>query len=188
MVANPLSESRSVTVENQPRDLDPTDRVSHGDAAGKRRPVPPLDEEGERGVTGCLLDPGAPPLQQSAVGRRPRAGTDAQAEPSSKIVELASPHRPTEWPAERGTHPGSPAPEHAARSLGLVDDGDQLEVRLAERYDPVGRAPARVTAALDRREAVPRFDLLGSRRQIGYRDQYVVELQTMSVLRGRDVR
>jgi hypothetical protein len=35
-----------------------------------------------------------------------------------------------------------------------------------------------VTAALDRRQAVPRLDLAPGCREIGNRDQYVVELQS----------
>lgn len=71
-----------------------------------------------------------------------------------------------------------PAPERALRGLGLVDDRDQLEIGLAERHDPVGGAPAGVTAALDRRQAMPRLDLLRGCGKVGHRDQYVVELQS----------
>ncbi len=85
-------------------------------------------------------------------------------------------------PAERlgqlGVHPGNPAPERALRGFGLVDHRDQLEIGLAERHDPVGGAPAGVTAALDRSQAVPRFDLLRGCGKVGHRDQYVVELQS----------
>jgi hypothetical protein len=71
-----------------------------------------------------------------------------------------------------------PASERALRGLGLVDDRDQFEVGLTERHDPVGRAPAGVTAALDRSQAVPRFDPLRGCSKVGHREQYVVELQS----------
>ena len=71
-----------------------------------------------------------------------------------------------------------PASERALRGLGLVDDRHQLEVGLAERHYPVGRAPAGVTTALDRSEAVPHFDLLRGCGKVGHRDQYVVEFQS----------
>lgn len=73
-----------------------------------------------------------------------------------------------------------PASERALRGLGLVDDRDQLEVGPAERHDPVRRAPAGVTASLDRSEAVPRLDLLRRCSKIRHRDQYVVEFQGAS--------
>jgi hypothetical protein len=48
-------------------------------------------------------------------------------------------------------------PARALSGLDLVDDGDQFEVGNAERQDPVGRAPAWVTPALDRSgRAAPR--------------------------------
>src|SRR5215212_5849231 len=85
---------------------------------------------------------------------------------------------PAEQPGERGTRCRDPASERALRGLGLVDDRDQLEIGLTEWHDPVRRAPAGVTAALDRREAVSRFDLLRGCGKVGHRDQYVVELQS----------
>jgi hypothetical protein len=66
-------------------------------------------------------------------------------------------------------------PERALRGLGLADDRDQLEIGLTERHDPVRRAPAGMTAALDRSHAVSRFDLLRGCGKVGHRDQYVVE-------------
>jgi hypothetical protein len=64
------------------------------------------------------------------------------------------------------------------RGLGLVDDRYQLEIGLTEWHDPVRRAPAGVTAALGRSQAVSRFDLLRGCGEVGHRDQYVVELQS----------
>ena len=73
-------------------------------------------------------------------------------------------------------HCCNPAPERTLRSFGLVDDCDQLKVAVAERHDAVRRAPARVTTALGRYQAVPRFDLPRGCGQVSHRDQYVVEL------------
>src|SRR5215218_6313804 len=85
---------------------------------------------------------------------------------------------PAEQPGERGTRCRDPPSERALRGLGLVDDRDQLEVRLTEWHDPVRRAPTGVTAALDRRQAMSRFELLRGCGKVGHRDQYVVELQS----------
>src|SRR5688500_3976199 len=90
---------------------------------------------------------------------------------------------PAERPGERGMRCRDPASERALRGLGLVDDRHQLEIGLTERHNPVGRAPAGVTAALDRSEAVPHFDLLRGRGKVGHRDQYVVELQSYEASR-----
>lgn len=89
----------------------------------------------------------------------PRVGAHRQAEPAGDIVERVSADSPAERPGEGRMRIGDPAPKRALRGLGLVDDGDQLEIGLAERHDSVGRAPPGVTATLDRSEAVPRFDL-----------------------------
>src|SRR5215204_1520608 len=86
--------------------------------------------------------------------------------------------RPAEQPGERGTRCRDPASERALRGLGLVDDRDQLEIALTEWHDPVRRAPAGVTAALDRSQTVSRFHLLRGCGKVGHRDQYVVELQS----------
>lgn len=53
---------------------------------------------------------------------------------------------PAQRPDSPWCAPGNPAAERALRCLGLVDNGDQLEIGVAERHDPVGRAPAGVTA------------------------------------------
>src|SRR5215213_11143891 len=90
---------------------------------------------------------------------------------------------PAEQPGLRGMRCRDPASERALRGLGLVDDRNQLEVGLTEWHDPVRRAPAGVTAALDRSQAVSRFDLLRGCGKVGHRDQYVVELQDQ---RGAD--
>ena len=96
---------------------------------------------------------------------------------SGNSVELIRSDRPAERLTESRPDPGDTAPERAPRSLGTVDDRDQLEVRLTERHDPVRRPLTRVTAALHRRQAAPRLDLQGRSREVGDRDQYMVELQ-----------
>ena len=72
-----------------------------------------------------------------------------------------------------------PPSKRALRCLGLVDNRHQLKIGLAERHDPVARAPARVTAALDRSKAMPRLDLLCGCVKVDDRDQYVVEFQSL---------
>ena len=159
MVAEPGGESTGVAVEQQPCDLDVAGMVGCAGPAGKRGVLPPLDEEGERGLSGGPLDPGASPSQQLVGGSGSRAGAHGQAESSGNSVEFVRADRPAEQPAEARMHPRDSAPELVFCSLSVIDDGDQLEIGLAERHDPVGGAPAWVTAALDRSEAVPRLDL-----------------------------
>src|SRR5215207_8546689 len=152
--------------------------MSRRGATGKSRPPPPLDEERKRRLGGSLLDPSQPPAQELAVPGDPRASRNRQVEPTGDVVEVGRPDRPTERPREVGMRRSDPAPERALCGLGLVDDRDQLEIRLTERHDPVGRPPAGVTAALDRSQTVPTFELARGGGQVGHRNEYVVELQS----------
>ena len=77
-----------------------------------------------------------------------------------------------------------PASKRALRCLGLVRDRDQFEIGVTEWHDPVRRAPAGVTAALDRSQPVSRLDLLRGCGKVGHRDQYVVELQSGELSRS----
>jgi hypothetical protein len=70
-------------------------------------------------------------------------------------------------------------PKWAPRGLGPGDNRDQLKIGLAEWHDSVGRAPARVTATLDRSQAVARFDFARGICQVGHGNQYVIELQDL---------
>jgi hypothetical protein len=72
---------------------------------------------------------------------------------------------------------GDPASDRALRRLGIVDDRDQLQIRVAEGHDPVGRAETLVTAAFDGRQAMARLDLARGGVEVGDGDQYVIELQ-----------
>jgi hypothetical protein len=86
--------------------------------------------------------------------------------------------RPAERPDVPGPCRGDPTPEPGLLGLSPVDECDQLEVRAAERHDPVRRAPAEVAASLDRRQAVLRLELTSGDRKIGHGDHDMVELQT----------
>jgi hypothetical protein len=68
-----------------------------------------------------------------------------------------------------------PSPDSALGSLGCIDHCYQLEVRIAERHDPVSGAPRRMTTALDGRQAVTFLELLPGLGQVRHGYQYVVE-------------
>jgi hypothetical protein len=69
-----------------------------------------------------------------------------------------------------------PAAEPAGGGLRVVDDGDQLEVGLAERNDPVRGAEAVIASTCDGREPEALLDLLRRSLEVVDRDQDVVEL------------
>jgi hypothetical protein len=177
MAAEPGGDAPGVAGEPQLRDRDADGAVGRRRLTRQPRSALPLDEEGKRGLGGGLLDPGQSPAQ-GVTASLSCAGRHVEAEAPRDLVEPLRPDRPAERRRDRGRGLGDPAPERALRGFGRVDDRDQLEVGAAERHDPVGGAPARVTAALDRRQAVPRLDLAPGCREIGNRDQYVVEVQS----------
>ena len=146
------------------------------------RAVAPLDEERQRRVGDGLLHPRQPPPQHLAVLAAARARGHRQSQPAGDHVELLRTHGPAQRPA--GGRRGDPAPERAAGGLGRVDRRDQLQVGVAERHDPVGRSPARMPAAGDRRKTVARLELAAGGIQVGDRDQDVVELDHVSLSRA----
>ena len=75
-----------------------------------------------------------------------------------------------------------PSPKYAHRCLGRVDDSNQLEIGIAERYYPVRGAPLWVTSALDRCKAVTEFHFVPGRCQVCHSHQHVVDLHPPSVM------
>jgi hypothetical protein len=144
-------------------------------AARKRRALSPLDEKGERRLGGGLFDAGDSPAQEPAVRSGPRNSGNGQVEPSGHVLELVGAEDPAERPPGSGI--GDPASDRALRSLGLVDDRDQLQIGVPERHDPVRRAEALMTATFDRSQAVACLELARGCFEAGDRDQDVIELQ-----------
>ena len=156
-------------------------RMGHGGATWQRRPVSPLDEEWEGGLGSGLLDAREPPPQELGIPAHPRTGGHGQVEPSGDLVERIRPYGPAKQAGDGRLRCRDPSSEGALRGHGLVGDRDQFQIGLTERHDHVGRAPAGVTTALKRGEAVPLVDLLRRCGKVGHCDQYVVELQTASL-------
>src|SRR6185312_2201767 len=151
--------------------LDPLDLQACAARARERAARLPGDEERQARLRRGVLDTGGAPAQRAAVGRLPRARHDGEAEPARGRIEVTRTHGPAHRPGRRGRHP---APEPARRRLGRFDDGDELEVGVAQWDDPVGRAPAGVAAAGRDRE--PEALGRGRRRiEVGRRDQQVVD-------------
>ena len=139
---------------------------SDGSAAGCSTPA-------SRQVSSRPLEPAREPAPTVRPSRR--------ATSSSRSVRTAQPS----GRRDAGLAAATQRPNGLSCGLGLVDDRDQLEVGPAERHDSVRGAPARVTAALDRGQAVQRFELARGRREVGHRDQDVVELERDRRLRRR---
>ena len=141
---------------------------------------PPLDEERQRRLGRGTLDPGGSPPQHrqpSGAAREPFAAISPSRPATSS--SLARAHRPAQRPQERQRRRRRLRPSDRSRSSAasrLVDECDQLEVRVAEQHYPVGGAPAGMAAALDRRQPVARLDLARGGREVGDGDQRMVEL------------
>ena len=124
----------------------------------------------------------------SAAAREPSAVV--QPESGGDRVQVVCAHCPAER-LEPALGLEYPACERASRGLGLVDDGDQLEVRVAERHDPVGRTPAGMAAARSALEPVVPNQLAGRRLEIRNGEDDVVELERydpfLCRLLGRDL-
>src|SRR5215207_6588372 len=172
----------AVAGELEAREPERARRMSGGGSPGDRRSLSPPDEEGERGLGRGLVDSGQPPAQRAAIAAGARAAAHGEAEPLRNLVEPIRAGHPAERLPGAGLKPVSdPAPERARRRLGFVDDRDQLEVRLAKRHDPVGGAPAGVTATLQRGEPMARLQLAPRRLEVRDRDDHMVELQAASL-------
>src|SRR4029453_16630953 len=83
---------------------------------------------------------------------------------------------PAERSARVGCATGDPPADAGVGRGWLVDDGDQLQVAVPERHDPVGGAPAGMPAALDRGQAVACLELPPRGREVGDREQHMVQL------------
>src|SRR5439155_2382948 len=142
----------------------------------ERSSVGPLDEERQRRLGGGLLEPGGSPAEHFSAWRRSRTFADGEPVLSGDLVEVVGADGPPErLPAALAA--GYPAAERIRGGLGLVDDCDELPVRRAERHDPVGRAPAGMASAFDRREPVSILQLAGRYHEIVDGDEHVVELE-----------
>ena len=87
----------------------------------------------------------------------PTVRPSREATSSSRSVRTAHPSGRVTAPA-RGRDPAS---EGALLGLRLVDHREQLEIEPAERDDPVGGTPAKVTTAFEEGQPVQRFELAG---------------------------
>ena len=119
--------------------------------SGEGGRVAPLDEERQPRPLQRILEAGHAPLDALAGRTRPRSFADAQAEAGCRGVDVVGTDRPADQVALARAE--DPAAEVVASRHALVDDRDQLEVGVAERDDPVGRAPRGMPASGRRLEA-----------------------------------
>src|SRR5215211_4205665 len=179
MVAEPGGQSVRISFQEQLGDAYWSGWV--GDGRGARQPDArcPLEKEGQRGLGGGLVDPGASPAQEFTGGSHSFAAAHRQVEPVSKLVELVGPHRPAKRSAQGGCAPGDPSSEAAAGRCCRVDDGDQLQVAGSQRHDPIGGAPVGMSAAFDGGQAAARLELPCRGRKVGHGDQHMVKLHAV---------
>ena len=117
----------------------------------------------------CRISPPRVAREPAWIVRSSRRAT-----PSSSCVRTAQPRGRPRSDCTRATQ--LPNGLRAASSSSATVTSSRIG--LAERHDPVGRAVAGVTAALDRRQAVTRFQPARGGRQVRHRNQYMVELQS----------
>jgi hypothetical protein len=182
MCSEPPLKTLGITREIQVRDLNRAALMNHGEVTGKLRALTPFNEERERRLASGLLDPRQSPVQEVAISTDSGTCTYGQTEPSSDFTEIVSANGPAEGLHDVPIRRGNPAPEVTGGGLIRVDDGEQLKIEITKRHEPVGRPPACVTTALHRRKAEPFLNLICGRRQVAYRNQYVVELQALSLI------
>jgi len=113
--------------------------------SGKRGRVTPRHEEREPRPLESVLETGHPPLDALPGRARSGSSADGQAESGRRGVDVVGPYRPADQVALARVE-DSAAEVVASRDV-LVDDCDQLEIGVAERDDPVGRAPCGMTAS-----------------------------------------
>jgi len=109
--------------------------------SGKRGRVTPRHEEREPRPLESVLETGHPPLDALPGRARSGSSADGQAESGRRGVDVVGPYRPADQVALARVE-DSAAEVVASRDV-LVDDCDQLEIGVAERDDPVGRAGIR---------------------------------------------
>lgn len=156
VATKPRAESLAVSADLDPRETGCAYAMPDSSAPGVQlvRYVPD-EEERHPGLAPGVVEPGHPPADGLAVRAHPRSRADLDPEPRRDRVEVvgdggdrepaAAPHRAFEHaPAERG--------------LGgrlRVNRGNELQVLITERHDPVRRPPAFVPPAFGRIQSEP---------------------------------
>ena len=106
-------------------------------------------KERHPGLAPRVVEPGHPPTDGLAVRARPRSRSDLEPEPRRDGVEVVG-DRGHREPAAASRRAFEHAP--AERGLGShrLVHGDELQVLITQRHDPVRRPPALVPPALGR--------------------------------------
>jgi len=182
VLAEPGLQARWIHVHRQSLQPRRPTRMPNRRMAGKRHAGAPLDEEWQSGLARRGIDTDAAPGNELASGRDPRARNDWQPETAADRLDRIGSDRPAEWLSGGGG--SNPCSERGmGRSLG-IDYGDQLDIGVAERNDPVRCAPARVVATLDRGQPVLGLELGCGDREIRDRQDDVVDREHV----GRTIR
>jgi hypothetical protein len=144
-----------------------------GRGSGEGRAISPLNEEREPGLAYGGVDADAAPGEEDPVRIDSRPWDDGLAQTIADGVDRVRSNGPAEqatW--DRG---GDPSPEGALTRDLCVDDRDELQIGIAERDDPIRRAPRRMTSALNGCEPVARPELGRPERQVTDRQDDVVD-------------
>lgn len=136
----------------------------------------PLDEERQRGLGGGLFDACQSPSHELSISGGSRPCLDGQAQSRSDFAEIVRPNCPAERTEQLALRSGYPSPEGTVSGNRCVNGRDQLEIRVTEGHDAIGRPPARVSATPLGPQPVFIFDRSGCCREISHGDHDVVKL------------
>ena len=147
--------------------------MADGRGPRQRHPVSPLDEERESRLAYGDVYANATPTDYNTPRIDSRTRNDGLAQPTSDNVDQVR----SNGPAKRasGNRRGDPSPESTPIRGLAIGYSDELEIRVAERDDPVRCTPSRMTSAFNRGQPVPSLKPGGFERQVTDRQDDMVD-------------
>src|SRR5262249_5545579 len=158
-------------------ELEPNDLLFSAGSTWERRSLRPLQEERKTRLGLRPLQACQSPAQELTAGRGARARGDGELESRRRRIERVGAYGPRKRLGATCTCACNPLTERASFGLLLIDDGDQLEIGIAEGNDPVGSAPVSVSSAGHGWQAETSLELGRGGLEPGNRDQDVVEFK-----------
>ncbi len=184
MIAEPVVEPIGITSELQTGDLDRFVRVGTQRQTRMWRSKSPLDEEWKHRLGRGLLQSRNLPLQHLSTRRSARPGVDAEFVAFRDGVKRSCANGQPIGCSRTGRAPSHPSAERAALGDSLIDDCDQLQVRVSDGYYPVRGAPIRMVPALDGLESESVVEDATTGRPIRRREQHVIDGQLRKTRRN----
>src|SRR6476620_1486788 len=144
-----------------------------GRGSGQGHAISPLDEEREPSLVCGDVGAHTAPADDRSARCHSRTGMDGLAQPASDGIDRVCSNGPAKQ-APR-CRSGDPLPEGGPSRSLTVGYRHKLEIAVAERDDPVRRAPRWMTTALDRGQPIARLEPGCLERQVTDRQDDVVD-------------